>query len=50
MSIAYLHLVLNLQPDGGFTGLGTSPLSTILLEDFAISGSGMGIDDSNASV
>ncbi len=52
ISFAYLHLPLNLHPGAGFTGLGTSPSSLILVFSRAIStsGSGIGIADSSACV
>ena len=37
--MAYGHLVLKWQPLGGFTGLGTSPRSTIRLDFLLVSGS-----------
>jgi len=46
MSIAREHLGLNLQPSGGFTGLGTSPLR-ITRSLFAV-GSGIGIEEMRA--
>ena len=50
MSCAFQQRVRNRQPDGGFTGLGTSPLSTIRSRLRSRLGSGSGTADSNAWV
>ena len=49
-SIAYGQRVRNRQPDGGASGLGTSPRSTMRSRPRWYAGSGTGIADSNASV
>src|SRR5690242_20156939 len=48
ISVASGHLVWNLHPEGGLTGLGISPCNTIL--SLRAVGSGIGIADINALV
>ena len=50
ISVAYRQRGWNLHPDGGCTGLGTSPSSTIRSRLSDRSGSGIGTADSSASV
>ena len=52
LSYAFGHLVLNVQPEGGFAGLGKSPVSLIFSRLCTASSfkSITGIDDSNAWV
>ncbi len=45
---AFQHRVWNLQPVGGFTGLGTSPVRMIRLRVSSIAGSGIGTAESSA--
>ena len=50
MSCAFQQRVRNRQPDGGSTGLGTSPSSTIRWRCALLAGSGTGTADSSAWV
>src|SRR5215469_13635599 len=50
ISVAYRQRGWNRHPDGGATGLGTSPSSTICSRRAESSGSGTGTADSRASV
>ncbi len=45
ISCAFQHRVWKLQPDGGSTGLGTSPSNTIRLRSSRPTGSGTGTAD-----
>jgi hypothetical protein len=49
ISVAYRQRVWKRHPDGGATGLGTSPSSTTWVRCSDRSGSGLGTADSSAS-